>query len=287
MVLKFLIEENPPWRSKRASSQILEAIALQIDTSKVKKDKRRSLFIDFVYYSNIGEDVGTQTKEETARCLEKIKLTEEGSLSREDLETTNTYKALEFVEGLFNDTMARSGLLTVQEICDIHRILMEGLHPEHGSIRKTEVYTNTRDGERYNYPHCDEVENILYGVVDRHNIHMEQLRESSMSTYDKLVALVKNAAWLLFHFVDTHPFGDGNGRMCRLLAAYTMMIMTPFPVHPYYVTTKEGYNKPSREDYIDAIISCRRHPNKEPSMIAALLVDALGYGWQTYVDCGT
>ena len=258
-----------------------------METSVLMKGNQNiinSLFVDFVYHSNIGEDVGTQTREETTKCLEQYTRGSESSKTQQDRETTNTYIALEHVNGLFKDTMARTGLLTVQEICEIHRKLMNKLHPDCGNIRKTNVYTVTPDGEKYEYPHYDVVENALYTLIDHHNIHMEKLRaqDSSLSIYDKLVAVLKCASWLLFNFVDIHPFGDGNGRMCRLLAAYTMMVMIPFPIHPYYVNTEE---RPCRDDYIDAIISCRRHPKKEPSMIAALLVDALYYGWQVYLDC--
>ena len=28
-------------------------------------------------------------------------------------------------------------------------------------------------------------------------------------------------AFFKFNFVDTHPFGDGNGHMCLLLASHT------------------------------------------------------------------
>ena len=44
--------------------------------------------------------------------------------------------------------------------------------------------------------------------------------------------IFKRAARLLFDFVDAHPFGDGNGRTCRLLANYDISLITPFPVVP-------------------------------------------------------
>ena len=36
----------------------------------------------------------------------------------------------------------------------------------------------------------------------------------SQDTNDYTALLFKCAARLLFSFVDAHPFGDGNGRMC-------------------------------------------------------------------------
>ena len=196
----------------------------------------------------------------------------------------NLFKtALLYSKELFKDSSG-TGIISVDEICVIHRKLMRGLRADCGNFRKTEAYAVTpRDDEKYYYTNHSEIEKKLFTVIDHHNTHMEQL-DSSLSMYDKLVTLVKCAAWLLFNFVDIHPFGDGNGRMCRLLAAYTMMVMTPFPVHVYYVNPEEGSSMPSRDDYMSAIVSCRQHPKKEPSMIAALLVDGLYYGWINYLD---
>ena len=289
---RFSIVENPPWRSNqdaKSSSEMLMDIVTWMEEflqgdEILPQEKRHSLFIDFVHQSNLGEDVGTQTREETTELLGSLLRKKESStpLQRERCETVNTYRALTTIDELSNE-MERTGMITVQQITDIHRILMAGLHHKCGEIRDTNVYTIKPDGERYNYPSHELVEDRLYNVIDRHNIHMKQLQESTLSSYDKLVFLIKAAAWLLFNFVDTHPFTDGNGRMCRLLAGYTMMVIIPFPIHPYYVQKDTQSSGSSRQDYINAIVSCTRHSNKEPSLVAALLVDGLYHSWQTYL----
>ena len=292
--IRFSIVENPPWRSNqdaKSSSEMLTDIVTWMKESSqcgeiLPLEKSYPLFIDFVHQSNLGEDVGTQTREETTELLEPLLRNIESStpLQRERCETVNTYKALTTTAELCNE-MERTGMITVQQITDIHRILMAGLHRKGGEIRDTNVYTITPDGERYSYPSHELVEDKLYNVIDHHNIHMKQLQEPTLSTYDKLVFLIKAAAWLLFNFVDTHPFTDGNGRMCRLLAGYTMMVMTPFPIHPYYVKKDtQSTSSSSRQDYINAIVSCRRHSNQEPSLVAALLVDGLYHSWQTHLE---
>lgn len=289
---RFSIEENPPWRSnqdaKSSSEMLMDIITWMEEFSQgdeiLPQEKRHSLFIDFVHQSNLGEDVGTQTREETTELLVSLLKKKESStpLQRERCETVNTYKALTTIDELSNE-MDHTGMITVQQITDVHRILMTGLHRKCGEIRDTNVYTIRPDGEQYNYPSRELVEDKLYSVIDYHNIHMKQLQESTLSTYDKLVFLIKAAAWLLFNFVDTHPFTDGNGRMCRLLAGYTMMVITPFPIHPYYVQKDTQSSGSSRQDYINAIVSCTRHSNKEPSLVAALLVDGLYHSWRTYL----
>ena len=276
--MHFTMEEIPPWRStQRRTSDMVGEIVRCMNLSReewLNDKKRESLLINFVYQSNIGEDVGTGTKEETKEVLRLLieseeKRTETIHDCKGVLETVNTLKALLYIEEL-NKDMQGTGLITVQQILELHRTLMDGLHPNCGEIRKTTVYVNTRDGETYYYTHPDIVEAKLYGVIDRHNYHMEELRNSKLPLKEKLVYLIKCAAWLLFNFVDTHPFGDGNGRTCRLLAGYTMLVLVPLPVHPYHV---EG--KSYRQDYIESLVSCRRDSLQEPSLIAALLVDGL------------
>lgn len=155
---------------------------------------------------------------------------------------------------------------------------MTGLHHRAGIIYDTDIYTITPDGEHYNYPSHLIVEELLYSIIDQHNHHMIILQERSpnVSVHDRLVYLIKSAAWTVFNFVNAHPFSDGNGRMCHLLAGYVMTGINLFPVHPYH---KDGLN--FRQDYIDAINNCRRKADGKPSRLAALLLDALYEEWQT------
>ncbi len=266
--MEFNITDNPPWsrRSNKLSSEMLSKISENLSRYKnIPKSER--VFIDFVLQSNLGEDVGTQSEEETKEVNTCSKDTALMSINQR--ETFNTFRALQMVVELQED-MDHTGMITVQQICDIHRILMNGLHRNCGKIRDTQVYVDTADGERYYYTSPELVEDRLYGVVDQHNIHMKQLQELNGSDLEKWTFLVKSAAWFLFNFVDTHPFSDGNGRMCRLLAGYTIMVMSPFPVHPYH-TNGNG----SRQDYLNAVITCRRDTAHEPSLISALLIDGL------------
>ena len=46
------------------------------------------------------------------------------------------------------------------------------------------------------------------------------------SEQDKIKFIAKSAAWLPFHFVSTHPFSDGNGRMCQLPGNYVFSLIT-------------------------------------------------------------
>lgn len=173
--------------------------------------------------------------------------------------------------------MSSTGLLTVQQVCDVHGILMKGLHPNAGKMRNTEAFT-TWDNGPYFYPSPERIEDRLYAHIDCHNIYVSSLPPEN--SREKVEYVIKCAARIMFDFVNTHPFGDGNGRMCRLLANYVLHLIAPFPVGIYHTNGNEGPGV-SRSDYIEAIVQCRDHPEEGPRDIAAMLVEGVWRGWNS------
>ena len=266
-----IIEDHPPWRNQKDDKSSLELLAeVAIHLEKRTAGNPTDLFSHFVLQANIGEDVGTQDKEETKSICENPLPFAPTQRVRE---TWNTFKALQKLEEIHHE-MEETGMITVQQICDIHKVLMDGLLDNAGEIRKTATYTIRPDGEKYYYTPPEIVEDRLYTVVDHHNEHMEEINNLNLSRKEKLAMTVKAAVWLLLNFVDTHPFSDGNGRTSRLLTGYTIMMANPFPVQPYH-NNKET----CRSDYINAIVHCSRNLDQCPSRIAALLVDGLHTSW--------
>lgn len=233
--------------------------------------------VSYIFESNLGELVGSQSYGETEELLKTYSKGEPLSqLDQERLETIQTLKALRYSSGLHQE-MSRTGLLTVQQVCDIHSVLLSGLHHESGCIRSRDVFTHTKDGRHY-YPSSVVVESLFYAVLDRHNDHMEKLENQFKEdvTFEKLVYIFKCAAWLMYHFVDTHPFPDGNGRTCRLLANYVLGLCNPFPIT---VCHSEHCD---RTRYIDVIVRCREEPKKGLGELTALLVEATHCSWNRF-----
>lgn len=167
-------------------------------------------------------------------------------------------------------------MLTVQEICDVHKELLDGLHSECGNIRTTETYTHWHSGPFF-YPKPEMAKELFYALVDHHNMYMEAC-PPDRNTNEYTIYIFKCAARLLFEFVDTHPFGDGNGRMCRLLANYVLGLITPFPVSLYHTHNQE---RSGRNDYLEAIVRCREHPEEGPRDLASMLVEGAWHGWES------
>lgn len=288
-ILDFTIPEQPSWRKdhKLTSEKLNDIIrwwkrydALTEEDKQIcKKRFARVMAIKYVYESNVGESVGTQTYEDTKEILECLmaKKNVQRKWTTKEIETINTEAALRRMHELHTQSeMDRTGLLTVQQICDIHKILLSGLRilqGDEGNLRKTAVYTEQANGDIHWYPEPGQIEAMIYGAIDEHNIHMEYMPPvTSMET--RIQYIIKSAAWLLARFVTIHPFGDGNGRLCRLLANYVLSLVTPFPVHVYQTANVE------REVYLNAIIQCE-DDDSDPLDLAALLVDSIWIGWDS------
>ena len=238
-----------------------------------------AMAIKYVYSISIGKQVGPHTEEDTKEIIDRLLSGESNdqvtSVSKEvQLETQNTFLGLKQMSELTKE-MDSTGLLTVQEIGEVHKTLMKGLKEAEkcGNLRDSEVYTYWDDGVHY-YPPPENVENCFYAAIDCHNMYMESV--VNMKTEEKVPYIFKCAAWLLFTFVDIHPFVDGNGRLCRLLANYVLSLITPFPVSTYSPTGKEGSG---RQRYIEAIVECRNSSSRHPIRLCEILIDSAWASW--------
>ena len=192
--------------------------------------------------------------------------------TRCEKETVNTYEAVKFLHSI-HEVMGNTGFLTVQEICDVQRVLLRGLHPDCGEIRTRDAYTHWRGGRHY-YPPPKQAEELLYALIDHHNKRMAECQHASNSD-EYTVYVFKCAADLLFEFVSVHPFGDGNGQMCRLLANYVVGLITPFPMSLYHNPERNA-----RQDYLNAIVHCREHPEEGQHELTAMLIQGAWGGWK-------
>ena len=130
------------------------------------------------------------------------------------------------------------------------------------------------------------VEALFYALIDHHTECMEYLHQSDTESEEYTAGVFKCAARLMFDFVDTHPYMDGNGRMSRLLANYVLGLITPFPVAIYH----SSESRSARDDYVNAVIHCRDNPEEGPRALAAMLVEGAWYGWKkliTFVEKST
>ena len=297
--LKFDLVELPAWKSTPDSSSYNKMSELLADITEYKRRYdtlspevrsscnsvfAKTMVVEFVHRTNVGESVGLQSREDVEAVIDAYINSRDVDSSRvmkkeEVTETVNIYRALEYVSKL-HEEMENTGKLTVQQICDIHRVLMAGVRGDAGEIRKYDVFALCKNEEMHLYPEPAVAEQILYACMDHHCIQMSHKFAAASSPNELLSTtnvefIFKRAACLLFDFVDAHPFGDGNGRTCRLLANYVTSLITPFPVVP---CCGEGGNM--KDDYLKAIIECRDHRDKGPGALASMLIEDTWRGWK-------
>ena len=252
--LKFEITEVPKWREKggiKTTAMLSDIVQfyekyeeLPQPAKQFCKDSFAKLMtMKFILNVNIGQSVGTQAvlddyikKQRSSSNLDSSEDAGSQGITvpnkADCVVTINVFKTLKrFFE--MRHEMENTGKLTVQQIYECHRVLMESVQKDVGELRTTCVYN--MDDEEHVYPESRVAKQILYACVDHHCAHMTHYEELTKKApkEESFCYLFKCAARLLFDFVDAHPFGDGNGRMCRLLGNYVLSLITPFPVALY------------------------------------------------------
>ena len=135
--------------------------------------------------------------------------------------------------------------LTFDLIVQTHKLLMENSYVEEsgnkipvevGKVRTVrEVYA-----EGYQFLRAEAVVGALTYLVERYNENSE-IHPISLATF------------LFYELITIHPFENGNGRLCRLLMAWSLM----HDGFPFAVNLSSGHKK-SRNHYMHAIKHTRR-----------------------------
>ncbi|KAG5192805.1 fido domain-containing protein [Tribonema minus] len=109
---------------------------------------------------------------------------------------------------------------TVDMLLRTHHLLMEGLSDDDGKAVTAGAFRTTpcHSGTGFIYSKAQNIRAEVQSAVDNFN--------AALTTQHPVQA----AADLFYAIITTHPFQDGNGRLCRLLASYAFMCAgVPFP----------------------------------------------------------
>ncbi len=160
----------------------------------------RDFTIKFTYNTNAIEG-NSLSLIETAALLEK-KIAPPGKSLREIHEITNTEKALNYLKKF-------RGELSNRLVCKLHRIMMKNIDDESaGRMRTYDVAIQGANwfpvrGKRVRKAFDDFMQ---WYKKDRKKLHPIEL-----------------AAVAHLKFIEVHPFGDGNGRIARLITNHILM----------------------------------------------------------------
>ncbi len=234
--------------------------------------------VAFIHSVNLGEGIGTQKEEKTREIVETYFEDKENdapngkystkarqwsraagkrrisaALSKRELETANLCRAWGNLRGFADSVKEDQGLMEVSVIQALHRTLMTGMMDPVVNTppgRFSEVPRSAMwKGVVHGYPVFltqEEWKNAIRLVLDQYNPLLECAKRQQGK--ERLLNVFKCAAYLLYELVSLHPFSDGNGCLCRLLASYCTLEVAPFPspVHNIF----------SRSERADFVQSC-------------------------------
>jgi Fic family protein len=208
----------------------------------------QKLRLDWNYHSNSMEG-NTLTLSET-RAFILYGITAKGKPFRDYVEMRGHNEALKQLEQVVHKDLR----LTERIIKDFHKtILVEPFQDElaeinPGQYKKFGNYLYSPQLERIDFEPPEEVPRLVNELVNWTNNHLfpEELSRKGRRKYDFHPILV--ACYFHLRFIRIHPFGDGNGRMGRILMNLILMIKGYMPVIVRLENREEYYSVLNQSD---------------------------------------
>ena len=158
-------------------------------------------------------------------------------------DTVGFIQAYRYLHSLALDYL-EIGLLENNIICEVHKLLMK--HRGHlctvGQYSVKERVTEFEGKIHYYTRFCD-IGQTMQSLIDEFNRRLDEIHRRSprmTEKLDSLESLIHLTSWFVYKFLEIHPFGDGNGRMVRLLYTYIMEAFgIPFPAPLVWYTKQE------------------------------------------------
>ncbi|MGM0531585.1 MAG: Fic family protein [Bacteroidota bacterium] len=198
----------------------------------------QKLRLDWNYHSNSIEGNTLTASETRAFLLHGI--TAKGKPFRDYVEMRGHNEALKKLE----DIVHKDVQITENLIKEIHKIILVEPHDGEseinpGQYKKQPNYLYSPEGERIDFEPPEEVPRLMNELVNWLNNHIEPPKRKTRK-YDLHPLVIATG----FHvqFIKIHPFGDGNGRMARILTNLILMLCGYVPAIVRLEKRKAYYN---------------------------------------------
>ncbi|KAL3856066.1 hypothetical protein ACJMK2_015262 [Sinanodonta woodiana] len=255
------------------------------------------------------------TEDEISHTYKSISQTSKKP-AKEEQETRNLYRGYKHIAKEVHriqmeeeDISSYLGLMDVDTcILQTHKILMDDIMDDHhtgpGKFSTNERQANF-NGVKHVYPQFAADKSAFAAVtmiVDQYNdmiYEIGKILDGDRNKEEQLKLSFKCASLFLFGFLTLHPFGDGNGRLARLLCSYSLLTFSPFltPIYNVFSSTVE-------EDYVQALVAARENLTisqmintedeakqvadivlrQKPSDLCALIIESNWSMWRKYLD---
>ena len=219
--------------------------SIKVMTKPEKKNQLEVFSFDFTHDSNKIEG-STLTRRET-RDLLRFHLTPRNKPEHDMMEANNHHRI--FLQ------MLDAKILTLKNILNMHNEIFSQTKPHYaGQIRHEPVFVT---GSRATFPHHKFVPALLKQFF-------------AWLRTEKSENPVEQAALAHFRFVSIHPFGDGNGRISRLLMNhvlyqhnYPLLNIRYSDKARYYEALERGQTKLDEAHFLKWFVSYYISQNKK------------------------
>jgi Fic family protein len=206
--------------------QQMDALKAELDQLRPIRGDRlnkleQKLRLDWNYHSNSMEGNTLSMSETKSFILWGV--TAKGKPFRDYLEMKGHNEALQKLYGIIDQDFK----ITERLIKELHAmILVEAYADEKAEInpgewKKIPNFLYSPTGERIDFASPEEVPSFMSDLVNWLNNHIDPPKRKKKK-YDLHPLLV--AAGFHTQFIKIHPFGDGNGRMSRILTNLILML---------------------------------------------------------------
>ncbi|KAL6046070.1 Fido domain-containing protein [Balamuthia mandrillaris] len=226
----------------------------------------------WIFHNNRIEFAGTSSEGETEAIITNQTKPANTPAEKEVLQTLQLLQRTHS-----SDPHLQSRSWSVEKLSEYHAVLFQGLLEHPGQLRKAGAYADGADGSKHLFPH----HTIIPPLLSRLCILVGKLAKQIDDGYpayspEHLLYSFALAAFAQLHFVDIHPFIDGNGRMCRFISKRILDAHCPLPFPMFK----------SRELYLSALISAgSKTPQKAPLKLMQLLLDSASDFYRSTIQC--
>ncbi len=123
-------------------------------------------------------------------------------------------------------SMGKVPYITLPLLNELHTIILpRHLRPR---LRNSNVYTSYKN-RIHVYPEHWNLKDQILATCDLCNRLINNLKVLEQTNQLTLQTLSEVTALIVFNIISIHPYVDGNGRLCRVIAAYLLFLITDDP----------------------------------------------------------
>lgn len=220
----------------------IDALKIELDALRPIREDRlnrltQKMRLDWNFHSNSIEGNTLSASETKAFLLHGI--TANGKPFRDYLEMRGHNEALKKLESIVHNELQ----ITETLIKEFHKMILVEPYADSqaeinpGKYKTLPNYLYSVTGERIDFAAPEDVAEKMNSLVNWLNNHISPPKRKKRQ-YDKHPLLIAT----IFHleFINIHPFGDGNGRMARILMNLVFML-TGYTPAIIKLEKREGY----------------------------------------------